>query len=110
VSHQLLLDAMNALARPSTDAVLGPTLDGGYWAIGCKTIVSGSILGVPMSTERTFDLQIQRFRSLGLRVAVLPKLRDMDRFADALAVADEIPTTRFATTVRRVAARYGALT
>ena len=30
----LLLDGLRALARPDVDAVLGPTLDGGYWGVG----------------------------------------------------------------------------
>ncbi len=33
----LLLEGMRALATPDVDAVLGPTLDGGYWSVGFST-------------------------------------------------------------------------
>ena len=40
-----------------------------------------------MSTARTGRAQRERLRRLGLRVALLPALRDVDRIADARAVA-----------------------
>jgi glycosyltransferase A (GT-A) superfamily protein (DUF2064 family) len=34
LTRALLCDALERLARPDVDAVLGPTPDGGYWTIG----------------------------------------------------------------------------
>jgi rSAM/selenodomain-associated transferase 1 len=84
------------LAAPDADAVLGPAPDGGYWAIGLRTGDPRAFLGVPMSTAYTGRAQHARLRRLGLRVALLPTLRDVDRIADARAVAALAPAGRFA--------------
>ena len=39
------------------DAVLGPSEDGGYWAIGFRRYVAEAIRGVPMSTSATGNAQ-----------------------------------------------------
>ena len=78
------------------DAVLGPAPDGGYWAIGLREPDPEVFLGVPMSTPRTCRAQRTRLAGLGLRVAELPALRDVDLIADARAVAALAPRGRFA--------------
>ena len=72
------------------------TPDGGYWAIGLRVPQPGAFVGVPMSTAWTGSAQHARLRQLGLRVALLPALRDVDRIADARAVATLAPAGRFA--------------
>jgi rSAM/selenodomain-associated transferase 1 len=84
------------LMAPGIDAVLGPATDGGYWAIGLRAPQPSAFLGVPMSTARTGRVQHARLRQLGLRVALVPALRDVDRIADARAVAALAPAGRFA--------------
>jgi rSAM/selenodomain-associated transferase 1 len=78
------------------DAVLGLARDGGWWAIGLQEADPRVFDGVPMSTARTGRDQVARLETLRLRTAHLPVLRDVDRFDDALAVAAEVPHTRFA--------------
>jgi glycosyltransferase A (GT-A) superfamily protein (DUF2064 family)/SAM-dependent methyltransferase len=78
------------------DAALGLSADGGFWAIGLKRPCPGLFTGIPMSTDVTGAAQLARLRSLGLRVHLLPVLRDVDTPADALAVADLVPHSRFA--------------
>jgi len=80
----------------STDAVLGRTPDGGYWVIGLRSCVPGGVLGVPMSTDHTGADQLDRLRSLGLRVALLGDLDDVDTPADAALVAQRSPQLLFA--------------
>lgn len=87
---------LERLAAPGVDAVLGPATDGGYWAIGLRAAQPRAFLGVPMSTAWTGRAQRERLRQLGLRVALLPALRDVDRIADARAVAALAPAGRFA--------------
>jgi len=99
ISAEMLTRAHAALAAPGIDAVLGPALDGGWWAIGLRRPDPSVFLGVPMSTPGTGRAQRRRLWSLGLSVAGLPAQRDVDRFADALAVAAEIPHSRFARAV-----------
>jgi rSAM/selenodomain-associated transferase 1 len=82
------------------DAVLGPALDGGYWAIGLRRADPAAFAGVPMSTPDTFAAQARRLRELRLRTAILDPLRDVDTFDDALAVGRAAPLTRFAARLR----------
>ena len=84
------------------DAVLGPSCDGGYWSIGFRRHVPGAIRGVPMSTARTGGDQLVRLERLGLRVGLLPMMRDVDDPEDAAAVAAAAPATRFARLHRRL--------
>jgi rSAM/selenodomain-associated transferase 1 len=101
LSPALLAHAARALRRPGTDAVLGPALDGGYWTIGLKDPDPAVFEGVPMSSSRTCDAQRRRLAELGLRVAMLPWLRDVDTIEDACAVARACPGSAFAAALAR---------
>jgi hypothetical protein len=99
-----------ALARAvrmlkQTDAVLGPADDGGYWAIGLERADGRVFRDIPMSTSSTAALQRTRLDELGLRCGPLPVMRDVDTFADAVAVAVEAPGSRFAEAVRLLGTR-----
>ncbi len=96
VTAELLTAGLQRLTEAGNDAVLGHTNDGGYWAIGLRRPDRRVFVGVPMSTETTGAAQHRRLLELGLRVGTLPRLRDVDRYEDALAVAREAPGTRFA--------------
>ncbi|SIR82042.1 TIGR04282 family arsenosugar biosynthesis glycosyltransferase [Micromonospora avicenniae] len=93
------------LRLASADAVLGAAVDGGWWALGLREPREAELLRtVPMSTPRTGWLTWSALTERGLRVAPLPLLRDVDEWPDALAVAAEAPSGRFARqigTVRR---------
>ncbi len=94
-----LAAALERLGDAAVDAVLGPTPDGGYWAIGLSAADPSVFAGVPMSTPRTGAAQRARLEALGLRTAPLEPLRDIDTFDDAVAVATLAPWTRFAATL-----------
>ena len=106
VTPALLEDGVRALR--SAPAVLGPALDGGYWAIGMRDPDPRALLGVAMSSPATLSAQRLRFRELGVTVADLPALRDVDTYADADAVASCAPDTAFAHAVRRLPLRRAA--
>jgi glycosyltransferase A (GT-A) superfamily protein (DUF2064 family) len=92
-----LLDlAIGLLQAPGVDGVLGPAEDGGWWIIGLCRADPRAFLGVPMSSRHTAAAQRARLAQLGLRTVELPTLRDVDRFEDALAVAELAPSTHFA--------------
>jgi uncharacterized protein len=97
VRPALLEAAARQLLAPGIDAVLGPAADGGYWAIGFRRPPAGAFDGVRMSSDHTLADQRARLRDLGLRVAALPTLRDVDYLGDARAVAATCPDGRFAT-------------
>lgn len=84
------------------DAVLGLSADGGYWSIGFRRHVPGAIRGVPMSTPHTGRAQLDRLHAQGLRVGLLPTMRDVDEAADAAQVAALAPDTRFGRLHRRL--------
>lgn len=98
VTPGILQDALVALA--SHDAVLGPADDGGYWCIGLAVPEPRTLLGVPMSTPDTCAAQRVRLGELGLTVAEVDALRDVDDMDGALAVAADAPDTHFAQCLR----------
>jgi glycosyltransferase A (GT-A) superfamily protein (DUF2064 family) len=100
-----LLGACLAAVDGTVDAVLGPAEDGGWWALGLHDPAHAKLLaGVPMSTPDTGRLTLAALRGAGLRVGLLPTLRDVDEWADAVAVAGLAPHGRFAAAVAGVAA------
>jgi uncharacterized protein len=103
VTPVLLRDAVRRLGE--ADAVLGPALDGGFWALGLTRPDRSLLVGVPMSVADTGRRQHACLRAAGLSVTMLPALRDVDRMADARAVAAEAPRLRFAHTLARVERR-----
>jgi uncharacterized protein len=96
VGPWLLEGAIASLEAPGTDAVLGHAEDGGYWAIGLRRPDPHAFAGVPMSVAETGARQEEALRGLGLRVGLLPTLRDVDLIGDARAVAAMAPAGGFA--------------
>jgi uncharacterized protein len=85
-----------ALGEPDVDAVFGPALDGGFWALGLREPMASTVIGVPMGSATTGAAQLARLRALDLRARLLPPLRDVDTITDARVVAAGAPGTRFA--------------
>lgn len=100
ISASLLTSALARLRV--TDAVLGPATDGGWWALGLRRPVDAHVLrGVPMSQPETGARTLSALQTLGLRVDLLPLLSDVDTIDDALAVAAQIPESRFGRVMAR---------
>jgi uncharacterized protein len=81
------------------DLVLGPALDGGYYLVAASAPAPALFVGVPMGTDLVLGETLRRAGRLGMRVALLPPLRDLDRVEDlaaALAAGelDACPRTR----------------
>jgi uncharacterized protein len=91
-----LTDAARSLLSGDADAVFGPAADGGFWLLGLRKPDRSLIAGVPMSRPDTGRVQLERLAGAGLRIALAPRLCDVDTFDDAERVADEIPDSRFA--------------
>jgi uncharacterized protein len=89
------------------DAWFGPAADGGFWALGLRIPDPALVRGVPMSAASTGASQRARLHAAGLRVADLPWLRDVDTAEDAVAVARQVPRSRFAAQVRELAQVLG---
>jgi glycosyltransferase A (GT-A) superfamily protein (DUF2064 family)/SAM-dependent methyltransferase len=104
---ELLSRGLTPLVAGDTDAAFGPAADGGFWTLGLREPghrrVRGLLVGVPMSRADTGRIQHERLVDAGLRISILPTLRDIDDAADARAVAALIPHSRFARLLHRTA-------
>lgn len=74
----------NALAKlRSSDVVIGPATDGGYYLIGVAGPPDPRLFSdMPWSTDRVFNLTLDRCAEAGLQVSVLPMLSDVDTLED----------------------------
>jgi len=95
---------VDALLTPDVDAVLGLTLDGGWWTIGVRNPHQDLFAGIPTSTDSTGRRQWERLHALGLRSEQVPAAVDVDDFSAARLVADLVPGSRFAGAVDEVTA------
>lgn len=102
VDASILDSAMSTLDQSPRGAVLGLAEDGGWWAIGLVTGDRRVFHGVPMSTPHTGAAQRASLVRLGRDPVLLPALRDVDTWADAVHVADRHPVGRFAERVRHL--------
>jgi glycosyltransferase A (GT-A) superfamily protein (DUF2064 family) len=92
------LMAADALVQ-SDGAVLGPAVDGGWWLLGLADATRAeSLIGVPMSAQET---GVRTREALGGNLPLLRELRDMDTWADAVAIAAAVPGRRISESVRR---------
>jgi glycosyltransferase A (GT-A) superfamily protein (DUF2064 family) len=94
----LLADAAELLHE--FDAVLGPTTGDTWWAFGLREPAHGAALrAMPGALAGAGALTVATLR-LGLRVAMLPTLRELGTGADVPAVAGHCPAgSEFAATV-----------
>ncbi len=77
------VDALQiALADDGYDVVIGPSRDGGYWAIGMRRTVPELLENMPWSTDRVASETLARCQKLGLTVRLLPESFDVDEVAD----------------------------
>ena len=76
------------------DIVLGPTADGGYWAIGVRRPVAGLLRGIAWSTSHALEETVDRAWGRGLGVQLLEPWTDVDRPEDLTTLARQIAALR----------------
>ena len=81
----ILEEAINCLT--SSDAVIGPAVDGGYYLIGFNSgrFLTEVFRGVEWGTSTVFERTMDRLSKHGYNVAVLPRWRDIDTYEDVVA-------------------------
>lgn len=99
VTPELLDGAVRAVEH--TDAAFGLAADGGWWALALRDPAHARALrGIPTSRPDTGVRTLKALQRLGLRVAMLPVLRDVDTVDDAWEIATAYPGGRFGEAVR----------
>lgn len=79
-----LQQALDLIATPEIDVVLGPSEDGGYYLIGLREPHRELFEDMAWSTAKVFRETIRRAEAKGLKIASLPPWFDIDT-ADDLA-------------------------
>jgi rSAM/selenodomain-associated transferase 1 len=80
VDSQVVRNAFSALE--TSDAVLGPATDGGYYLIGLNREATNAFAGVEWSSPQTCLQQKTALQRAGLRVSELTPLSDIDTLDD----------------------------
>lgn len=64
------------------DIVIGPCKDGGYYLLGMSRLVPDLFADIPWSTDRVFDLTMEKIQKNNLSCGILKTLADVDRKED----------------------------
>ncbi len=81
LNSQIMLEGFEALQKG--EVVLGPSRDGGFYAIGCCRQDAGALLpglfsGIEWSTSTVFTTIMNRLVTAGRKPVLLPTLSDID--------------------------------
>ncbi|MBZ0168506.1 2-phospho-L-lactate guanylyltransferase [Candidatus Methylomirabilis lanthanidiphila] len=87
-----LLDAVKQLQGGTTDLVLGPTDDGGYYLIGLKRPCRALFDDIPWSSQTVLNETLHRATAQRLQVAVLPPWFDVDTPDDLTRLQRDLAT------------------
>ncbi len=107
LDHALIEGAFDRLA--DHDIVLGPTEDGGYYLIGLKAPHAHLFEAVEWSTERVWEQTLRNIRHLGLRLHTLPRLADIDTWAEVQQLWQALQGNSGSTLRRRLPRTLGVL-
>lgn len=80
ITPEILRQAFDRAA--DHDLVLGPSRDGGYYLIGLRRAIAELFEGIAWGTGEVFDRTMAIAKSMGLSVALLETLDDVDRPED----------------------------
>jgi rSAM/selenodomain-associated transferase 1 len=87
-----LLDALDRLQNRSTDLVLGPAEDGGYYLIGLKRPCLALFDDIPWSSPAVLSETLRRASAERLEVATLPSWFDVDTPNDLARLRNDLAT------------------
>jgi uncharacterized protein len=86
----LLTETVDVLGAPGDRAVFGPSSDGGYYLLACKSIHPHLFENIAWSTETVAAQTLERAAEIGLPVHVLPEWYDVDDCASIQLLAGEL--------------------
>jgi rSAM/selenodomain-associated transferase 2/rSAM/selenodomain-associated transferase 1 len=90
LSAHIIDEAFQAL--DSSDVVLGPCPDGGYYLLGIKRLYKELFADIPWSTNQVLNKTLHVMTKLGLTLRLLPALADIDTEADLRQWHEEVST------------------
>ena len=107
VTPKLLSRAANELCSSAATAVLGPAYDGGWWILGVQHPQdAAAIADIPTSRPDTGARTQTALTHAGLRLSLMPPLRDVDHADDLEPVAALCaPRSRFRAAVQTLSAQ-----
>ncbi|MEQ9624941.1 TIGR04282 family arsenosugar biosynthesis glycosyltransferase [Coleofasciculus chthonoplastes] len=80
LNPQIMAEAFKFLE--TQDLVLGPAQDGGYYLIGLRRLIPELFVGIHWGTSQVRQQTVEIADNLGLAIASLPILHDIDRPED----------------------------
>jgi uncharacterized protein len=105
----ILVDAARQLEQPGDRIVLGPSSDGGYYLLGCKTVHPRLFEEIAWSTEIVARQTLERAAEIGVEVQLLPEWYDVDDAAALRTLIGETLDDRpFHTRLRSSPAKHSA--
>jgi rSAM/selenodomain-associated transferase 1 len=78
----------------TTDLLLGPSSDGGYYLIGLKKPCPPLFEDINWSTPQVLPQTLSRAKKAGLSFKLLPEKRDIDNYEDLVFLENFIENTR----------------
>ncbi len=84
------LRAVIDASQSADGAWVGPTYDGGYWAIGGSQPYPGLLEDIDWGTSVVYDQTCDRALRCGLALKTLPAWHDIDEFDDLLALCERL--------------------
>jgi len=87
-----LFDALDRIQNESTDLVLGPAEDGGYYLIGLKRPCRSLFDNIPWSGPSVLTETLRRASAQRLEVATLPPWFDVDTPNDLARLRNDLAT------------------
>ena len=90
----ILADAAQILEQPGDRIVLGPSSDGGYYLLGCKTIHRRLFEDIAWSTPVVARQTLERAAEIGVEVQLLPEWYDVDDAAALGTLVGEVLDNR----------------
>ena len=80
LNTEILLEAFRKL--DSRKIVLGPAIDGGYYLLGLRSLISQIFIAIPWSTEKVLTRTLFILNQCQMDYDLLPELRDIDKDTD----------------------------
>jgi len=91
-------EAYRQLATQQTDAVFGPSRDGGYYLLGLRQLWPQLFTDIPWGSASVLELSLAAARDTGLTAFLLPEWQDIDTVDDLQAFQEQNRVTSMETT------------